>query len=607
MRMRKIRNKIHFLFSDPFMLFSTIFPLIYLAIFLLIPLALPLSELLKSNPMRIAELVFQNPRYVSTKPIGNVISIRNVVFGGSNITLILLSGVSYGSIINSFIVATITMVVSTAVGTLIAIVLTLYDFPGRRFLQVLAMLPLFAAPFASGYVVRKFFDWRYGLLSYMIDNVLGIPVRIGLEGLAGVVIAQILGLYVIVYLNVSAAIANIDYTLIEQAQNLGSSTFRVLKDVVLPLALPGIATGASLTFILSLEDIANPIVFGEDRLISYEIFRSFQDPTTGARSPAALLMTVIVVLVSAIIFILIRGYVSLKSYASIGRGAKPLKPFKLSRIGTAIVYLFLLPFLLFSSIPQIGVFVLAFSSRWYSALPEGFTSDNFVSMLTDPIVSTAIRNSLLYSITALGIILVISILIAYSSTRARGAISYILDTLATIPVAIPGIAIASGFFLLFTTPPFKNSVFDPVVYSPGIAITIAYTIRRMPFMVRAIYAGLQQIPTSLEEAAINLGASRFLAIATVILPAIAINIFGGAITTFVYCISETSVGVMLGGLKGVSIGHAAPITFVMQNYLETPQGTQIVGALGAVLIVLQLIAVTISTFLLKGYSVFGVR
>ncbi|MEM3960145.1 MAG: hypothetical protein QW200_07495, partial [Ignisphaera sp.] len=192
MKMRKIRNKIYFLFSDPFMLFSTIFPLIYLAIFLLIPLALPLSELLKSNPMRIAELVFQNPRYVSTKPIGNVISIRNVVFGGNNITLILLSGVSYGSIINSFIVATITMIVSTAVGTLIAIVLTLYDFPGRRFLQVLAMLPLFAAPFASGYVVRKFFDWRYGLLSYIIDNVLGIPVRIGLEGLAGVVIAQIL-------------------------------------------------------------------------------------------------------------------------------------------------------------------------------------------------------------------------------------------------------------------------------------------------------------------------------------------------------------------------------------------------------------------------------
>jgi len=89
-----------------------------------------------------------------------------------------------------------------------------------------------------------------------------------------------------------------DYTLIEQALNLGSSLRKILRDIIIPLSMPGIAAGASLTFILSIEDIANPIIFKEDRLIAYEIFRSFQDPTTGSRSPGALFMTILIILIS---------------------------------------------------------------------------------------------------------------------------------------------------------------------------------------------------------------------------------------------------------------------------------------------------------------------
>ena len=600
-------NRATFLFSEPFYIVSLFIPLTYLVVFLLIPLAIPLTELLKANPITIANYVFQNPRYISLNPIGSLIEVKNVVFGGRNITIAVLKGVSFGSIINSFIVATISTLITTAIGIAIALILSLYDFPGKSILRNLAIVPLFAAPFASGYVVKKFFDWRYGLLSYVINDVIGIPLRIGFESFAGVILSEVLSLYVIVYLNVSAAINSIDYTLIEQALNLGSSFRKILKDIIIPLSMPGIAAGASLTFILSIEDIANPIIFKEDRLIAYEIFRSFQDPTTGSRSPGALFMTILIILISLGVFIGIRRYVSYKRYAAITRGFKPLKPLKLSRKGIALVYLFILPFLLFASIPQIGVFILAFSTRWYEPLPEGFTLENFAAFVDDKIVFTAIRNSIVYSLTALAIIAFMSILIAYSSARIKGSLSYFLDTLATIPIAVPGIAIASGFFLLFTSPPFRGTLFDPVLFSPGTAITIAYTVRRLPFMVRAVYAGIQQTAVELEEVALNLGASRFKAFTSAVLPLMALHILGGTLVAFVYCLSETSVGVMLGGLKGVSVGHAAPITFIMQDYLETLYGTQIVGALGAILIILQVIATVTSSAILRGYVVIGVR
>lgn len=600
-------NKLTFLYLEPFYFTSTIIPLIYLAVFLLVPLSIPLLELIKANPITIAHYVFQNPRYLSLKPLGNVLEVRDVVFGGKNITVVVFKGISFGSIVNSFIVSSISTLITTIVGTAIALVLTLYDFPGKNVLRILAIVPLFAAPFASGYVVRKFFDWRYGVLSYIVNDVFGFPIRIGVESFSGVILSEILSLYVIVYLNVSAAINNIDYTLVEQAQNLGSTTRNIIKNIIIPLSMPGIAAGASLVFILSIEDIANPIIFKEDRLIAYEIFRSFQDPTTGTRSPGALFMTILVILISLGIFIGIRRYVSIKRYAAVGKGVKPFKPFKLSRKGVILVYALLLPFLLFASIPQIGVFILAFSTRWYEALPEGFTLNNFASIVNDKIVFTAIKNSLVYSVTALITIVFMSILIAYTSARVKGVISYLLDTVSTMPIAVPGIAIASGFFLLFTSSPFRGSFFDPVLFSPGTAITIAYTVRRLPFMVRAVYAGLQQVAVELEEAAVNLGASRFKAFTSAVIPLISLHIFGGSIIAFVYCLSETSVGVMLGGLKGVSVGHAAPITFIMQDYLETLHGVQIVGALGAILVVLQVIAVVISSAILRGYAVIGVR
>ncbi|OYT59992.1 MAG: hypothetical protein B6U75_02605 [Desulfurococcales archaeon ex4484_217_1] len=118
----------------------------------------------------------------------------------------------------------------------------------------------------------------------------------------------------------------------------------------------------------------------------------------------------------------------------------------------------------------------------------------------------------------------------------------IIDLLATIPIAIPGIIVAVGYLLFFGTV-FSNTSIDPFVFSntsidpfinPGLLLIFSYSVRRLPFTTRAVFAGLQQTHVSLEEAAETLGASRTRTFFTIVIPLLAANIIGGAILAFVY-------------------------------------------------------------------------
>lgn len=68
---------------------------------------------------------------------------------------------------------------------------------------------------------------------------LGIPIVLEISGLAAVAFVQIVMFLPIAYLNIYAAIARVDPTLEEVANNLGAGERRAMRDVVLPLATPG--------------------------------------------------------------------------------------------------------------------------------------------------------------------------------------------------------------------------------------------------------------------------------------------------------------------------------------------------------------------------------
>ena len=166
---------------------------------------------------------------------------------------------------------------------------------------------------------------------------------------------------------------------------------------------------------------------------------------------------------------------------------------------------------------------------------------------------TSIRNSLLYSSIAVLFDAALGIGIAYVVVRSNLRLRHALDTLAMLPLAVPGLVLAFGYLALSSqlantewvkTSPLWQSLFD-VRVNPTLFLVVAYGVRRLPYVVRSAAAGLQQTSATLEEAAANLGAGPGTVLRRITLPLIAANLVAGGLLAFAFSMLEVSDSIML--------------------------------------------------------------
>ncbi|MEM1641374.1 MAG: iron ABC transporter permease [Desulfurococcaceae archaeon] len=533
--------------------------------------------------------------------------------------LIVLRGVNYGPVLNSIISATITTVAATILGTSIGYILARYRFPGHTLLRILAIVPLFNTPFINTFTIKLLWS-EAGPISQVFKYFTGCYLKI--DSIAGVVLSQIFAFYPIVYLNAYTAFINVDPSTEEQAENLGAKGFRIFRTVTLPLALPGIAAGATLVFVFSLEDLMGPIVFNERNFMSYVIFDRLKEAYQyGFIRPDAAAMGVILLVLALVVFLAIRNYVSMRSYAMISRGGRwNPRVRKLGPLGMAVLYLVVFPLVLITMAPQIMVILMSLGMlkpyRGEAGLVFELTSDPFYyfgRVLLDPAVNKYIINTLTYAGISIAIAVFLATCVAYSVSRLKiKVIPNVLDSLATAPLAIPGLVFALGYFIVFSEiadllPEELGRYFSPasVAFQAWIVFIVSYSVRRLPYVVRSVFAGFQQVHENLEEAAMNLGAPRYKVVFGVIMPFIIGYILSGALLGFVYMATEVSTSITFGGINE----EQAPLTYYMGTYLHRagPEGPMVVAATGAILILIQLaVVVTIVYVFKQRYAFIGV-
>ena len=574
-----------------------------LIVFLVAPLALMVGQafLLRG---KLSLYWFMNllssPEYVSLASRGGrLFEVRRGIM--------YIWGYDHGVLLNSLIVASAVTIFCSIIGVVAAMLMGRYRFWGKDVFRVLLLVPLLATPFVNAYVIGKLFNPRGGLINYFLVDLLHLlPWRLDIDGLVGVILAQTLSYYPIVFLNVLASLNNIDPSVEEQAENLGARGLRLFRTVTLPLFLPGLAAGAIIVFIFSLEDLGAPIGFTGARanplarkLVSYQVYSSFAEALTGSFSPKIAALAVIILILAVVGFLVIRRYVNMRTYAMLSKGGRWSPRLRTPSLVTRIaIFVSLGLMVVLASMPQIGTVILA-TTDWALAgtLPTKFTGEFLSTLTTNPDVSRAIVNSLVYAGAAVVIMVLVGSSIAYIVSRKGIPGRSVLDVMATIPVAVPGIALAVGYFLLFSSKFFRGTPLDPLL-DPGLLLIFAYSIRRLPFTTRSVSAGLSQVDKSLEEASMNLGASRPTTFFRIVLPMIIGHILGGSILSFVYSMSEVSTSVTLGALREDRV----PITFFISQIIY---GVAAVGAvsIGAALCVLlmavQITAMAISNYVLK--------
>ncbi len=494
--------------------------------------------------------------------------------------LMLTDPVQRECIVNSINIGACATVATTLIALPLAYVMVNFRFRGKGLLQALVLVPLVMPPFVGAIGMRQFFA-RFGSvnLTLMKAGLIGEPIDWFGGGFWGVVILEALHLYPIMYLNVAAALANVDPSLEEAAQNLGASPWRLFRTVTFPLMLPGYFAGAVIVFIWAFTDLGTPLVLEFRRAVPVQIFDKVSDIRA---NPLGYALVVLVVLVTMAFFYLSKRYLGGQRYEMMGRGHTGGRERDISRRATVGIVAGVLLVVGLALLPHLSVVLTSLAKRWFmTPLPTQWSFEYYGKIMTHELTLPSIRNSLLYSSFSTLIDIVLGIAIAYLLTRRKIPGRDLMDATAMLPLALPGLVMAFGYVACFADTPI-----DPR-NNPTILLIIAYAVRRLPYAVRAAYAGFQQTSVALEEASQNLGASRMRTLAKITLPLIAANLVAGGILSFAFAMLEVSDSLILA-MKEQYYPITKAIYALVGRIFDGPFIASAMGVLGMVLLAVSL-------------------
>jgi iron(III) transport system permease protein len=190
------------------------------------------------------------------------------------------------------------------------------------------------------------------------------------------------------------------------------------------------------------------------------------------------------------------------------------------------------------------VFILLWSSfiPYYGipsrALLAKLTLDNYKYILDYPLAWTALKNSFYLSVGSATLVMLLTSVIAWitvkSNIRGRG----ILDNMAFIPIAMPGIVLGVSLIWVYLTLPIP-------IYGTIWVLLLAYITRFMPYGMRAASASMIQINKELEEASLASGGSWWQTFRKIILPLLMPGFVAGWIYISIIALRELSTSILL--------------------------------------------------------------
>lgn len=491
---------------------------------------------------------------------------------------------------NSVYISIISVICCAVVGVTMAFLLERYEFPGRRLLSVLVLVPM-ALPPLVGVLSFTFLYGESGIFPRFFQHLFALEeVPFSLKGIWGVVVVHTFTMYTYFYLTASAAIKGLDPSLEEAATSLGAGRIRVWTKVILPMLTPSIVASSLLVFMVSMASYTAPLMFGVERTMTMQIYLS---RTNGNLDMAATQSTILSI-VSILFLLIMRWYQNRRNYQNLSKGvsvhrsevtSKPLKMISifLSFAGTLILIL-----------PILVLILISFSKdgAWtIQILPTDYTLDHYKALFTDERTWRPIWNSIQMGAVATVGNIIFGVAAAYAMVRLSFKGKSLLDTLIMIPWALPGTVVAVNLIAAFSTEsPFA---FNQVLIGTFWILPLAYFVRHLPLVFRSTSASLLQLDQSIEEASRSLGANWWYTFRRIVLPLTLSGIIAGTLLALVQSIGEFVASILLYSTTTIPLSVA-----IFQKLYAFKFGTAC--AYGVLQILLILLVLLISEKLSKG-------
>lgn len=486
------------------------------------------------------------------------------------------------SFLNSLYVGAMSVLVATMIALPLAYFTTRFEFRGSIIIQSLGFVPLIMPPFVGAVAMQLLFGAN-GSVNLLLDEYFGFTIPF-MEGLNGIIFVQSIHYFPFILINLSASLNNIDRSMEESAQNLGSHGFRLFRRIVFPLAMPGYVAGASLVFLKVFDDLGTPLLLNVNNMLAPQAYLRIS--SIGINDPMGYVIAVILVVFSLFAMWVASLALKGKDYSTVQKGGGGLAKRKMRGWEKVVAYSIVIFILLIVLSPHFGLTLLSFGTIWsFSVLPDGFTTDHYVEIFSE--TPEFMVNTLLYASIAAAIDIFLGTSIAYLVLRSKIRFRHWLDYAAMAALAVPGLVLGIGYLRTFlgVEVPFK----DIPLATWWVMLVIALSIRRLPYALRACTSALHQVSRSLEEAAENLGANKAKTIFRIVVPLMSGGILAGFVTSFATAAVELSATIML-----VSAESDSPLSYGIYVYMQSAAGRGPGAALGMIAVIIVAIGTYVS-------------
>ena len=490
------------------------------------------------------------------------------------------------SFYNSFYVASMSVVLASVFALPLAYFTSRFNFRGSVIIQSLGFIPLIMPPFV-GAVAMKLLFGSNGSINLILNDWFGFKIPF-MEGLNGVIFVESIHYFPFILINLITSLNNIDRTMEESAQSLGSKGFGLFRKIVLPLSMPGYVAGASLVFLKVFDDLGTPLLLDVNNMLAPQAYLRIS--SIGINDPMGYVIGVILVLTSIAAVYVAKLALGGKDYSMLQKGGGGMikRDFIPYQKYLAYFVVFFILFLVLS--PHIALTLLSFGTIWsFSVIPDAFTVQHYKAVFEN---SVFIKNTMLYCSIAAFIDVVLAFFISYIVLRTKIIGRQLLDYIAMSALAIPGLVLGIGYLRTFYSInlPWDNT---PLA-SWWFMIVIILAVRRLPYALRACNAVLMQISKYLEESAESLGAQKISIFRKILIPLMTGGLLAGFITSFSTATVELSATIML-----VSTESEAPLAYAIYSYMQTAAGRGPGAAFGLIGVLIVAVGTYLSQLIIE--------
>ncbi len=382
---------------------------------------------------------------------------------------------------------------AAGVGMATAAAVTLFDFPGRRQMEWLLLLPLAMPAYVTAYAYTDFLQFS-GPLQTWLRAGFGLEGRVlpEVRSLGGAVWVFIFALYPYVYLLARTALGERAAHLMEAARLMGAPLSRRVRTVALPLARPAVAAGVALVLMETLADFGVVSYFGIQTFTTgiYKAWLSMDN-----RLAAAQLATMLLALVLALLWLEQRAQRRMRfATSSTGRaGSAEAQPQRLAGWRCAGAWAVCLLPVLMGFVAPVAFMLRPLAADW-SVLPW----DRFVEW-----AANSVRLGAITAVLAVALALALAFAVRRRADRTTRAVV----RLASAGYAVPGAVIVVGLLLPvgWLQAAMPQWGIGALVTTTAVGIVWAYLVRFCAVALQSVQSGYARIPASFDDAARMLG------------------------------------------------------------------------------------------------------